>query len=228
MIDMKKSVIVISAHPDDETLGVGGALLRHASKRDDLFWLIVTNISEEIGFSKERVALRQAEIDKVADMYGFREVFKLDYPTMHLSSSDLITMVPKISEVFQKVRPNIIYSLNRSDAHSDHRVIFDATMACTKSFRYPFIEQVLMYECISETEFAPALPEKMFMPNYFIDISEYLEQKLEIMQVFESEVASHPFPRSLENIRALAHFRGAVAGVQYAEAFQLIKFIERG
>ncbi|GHA53267.1 PIG-L deacetylase family protein [Pontibacter akesuensis] len=220
-------VIVISAHPDDEVLGVGGALLKHKKNGDEIYWLIVTNIFEKDGFSESRVRTRQEEIVRVADLLGVKQTFKLDYPTMTLSSSSLIKMVPEISAIFQEVKPEIIYSLNRSDAHSDHRVIFDAVMACTKSFRYPFIKRVLMYECISETEFAPVLPEKAFLPNYFIDISEHLEQKLEIMKIYESELGEHPFPRSLENIKALAHFRGASVGVHYAEAFQLIKYIDK-
>ena len=222
-----KKVIVISAHPDDETLGAGGTLLKHKNDGDQIFWLIVTNISEGQGFSSDRVHSRQIEIDKVSAIFGFEQVFKLDYPTMTLSSSSLLTLVPKISEVFSKVQPEIIYTLNRSDAHSDHRVLFDAVMACTKSFRYPFIKRVLMYECISETEFAPALSEKAFLPNYFVEITEYMTIKLEIMEIFESELGEHPFPRSLENIKALATYRGASVGVKYAEAFQLIKFIDK-
>jgi len=80
-----------------------------------------------------------------------------------------------------------------------------------------------MYECISETEFAPALPEKAFQPNVFIDISVNLEEKLELMKIYDSELGEHPFPRSERNIRALATYRGATCGVEYAEAFQLLK-----
>lgn len=222
-----KNVIIISAHPDDETLGAGGTILKHIAKGDKVFWLIVTNVFEHQGFTKERVDSRQEEIKKVEKLLGISKTYLLNYPTMSLSSSSLIKMVPEISKVFSEVEPEIIYTLNRSDAHSDHRVIFDAVMACTKSFRYPFIKQILMYECISETEFAPALAEKAFLPNYFVDITEYIDQKNEIMKVFESEIAEHPFPRSLENIKALAHFRGASVGVKYAEAFQLLKYIDK-
>lgn len=222
-----KNVIVISAHPDDETLGVGGTILKHVANGDNVYWLIVTNVFENQGFSKERVESRQLEISKVEKMFGFKKTFNLNYPTMRLSSSSLIKMVPEISTVFLEVKPEIVYTLNRSDAHSDHRVIFDAVMACTKSFRYPFIKQILMYECISETEFAPALAEKVFLPNYFVDITNYLDKKNEVMKIFESELGQHPFPRSLENIKALAHFRGSSVGVQYAEAFQLLKYIDK-
>lgn len=222
-----KKVVVVSAHPDDEVLGAGGAILKHKAQGDEIYWLIVTNIFEEYGFSKSRVDTRQVEINEVAEQLGIKKIFKLDYPTMTLSSSSLIRLVPDISAVFQEVEPEIIYCLNRSDAHSDHRIIFDAVMACTKSFRYPYIKTVLMYECLSETEFAPMLPEKAFLPNYFIDISEFLPLKLEIMKIYDSELGEHPFPRSLENIIALAHFRGASVGVKYAEAFQLVKHINK-
>lgn len=222
-----KNVIIISAHPDDEILGAGGTLLKHFFNGDKIFWLITTDIFEEQGFTKERVRSRQNEIDEVSTRIGFEKVFKLSYPTMSLSSSTINKMVPEISKIFNEVKPEIIYCLNRSDAHSDHRVTFDAVMSCTKSFRYPFIKQVLLYECISETEFAPALPEKVFIPNYFIDISPFLQLKLEIMEIYKSEVGEHPFPRSLRNMEALATYRGASVGVNYAEAFQLIKYIDK-
>ena len=222
-----RNIVVISAHPDDEILGVGGTLLKHKKNGDKIYWLITTNIFENQGFSKERISSRQKEIKKISEALSVEKVFMLDYPTMSLSTSSLIEMVPKISKIFTEIEPEIVYCLNRSDAHSDHRITFDAVMACTKSFRYPFIKQVLMYECISETEFAPQLPEKVFIPNYFVDISSFLEEKMNLMKIYESELGKHPFPRSLKNIEALATFRGASVGVEYAEAFQLIKYIDK-
>ncbi len=222
-----KKIIVISAHPDDEIIGAGGTLLKHKKNGDELYWIITTNVFEKHGFTKERVLSRQEEISTVAQRLGVKKTYALDYPTMMLSSDSLIEMIPKISAIFTEIRPEVIYCLNRSDAHSDHRITFDAVMACTKSFRYPYIKQVLMYECISETEFAPQLPEKVFMPNYFVDISDFHQEKLEIMKIYESELGTHPFPRSLRNMEALATYRGASVGVEYAEAFQLLKFIDK-
>lgn len=220
---MAKSIVIVSAHPDDEILGAGGTLIKHRDQGDSIHWLIVTNIFEHQGFSKERIAERQQEIDTVAEKLKVKEVCKLDYPTMSLSGSSLSTMILKISDFFRQVEPEVIYCLNRSDAHSDHRIVFDAVMACTKSFRYPFIREVMMYECLSETEFAPSLPEKVFQPNCYIDISDGMEEKIELMKVYASELGEHPFPRSEKNIRALATFRGASAGMDFAEAFQIIK-----
>tara|TARA_B100001059_G_C17698883_1_gene508958 strand:- start:64 stop:735 length:672 start_codon:yes stop_codon:yes gene_type:complete len=222
-----KKVIVISAHPDDEILGVGGTLLKHQFNGDEIAWIIITTISKENGFSKKKLSIRKKEIEKVSEMVGFSNVYQLNYLTMSLNSEIMNEMIPKISSIFFEFKPEIIYVMNRSDAHSDHRYTFDSVLACTKSFRYPFVKKVLMYECISETEFAPQLPEKVFMPNYFVDISKFFQKKIEIMQVYKSELGEHPFPRSNRNIEALATFRGASVGVEYAESFQIIKIIDK-
>jgi N-acetylglucosamine malate deacetylase 1 len=220
-------VIIISAHPDDETLGAGGTLLKHKQQGDEINWLIVTDVFENEGFSVERVLSRKLEIDIVSKLYSFENVYKLGYPTMKLNDTLLVDLVNKISNIFQELKPEIIYVMNRSDAHSDHRIVFDAVMSCTKSFRYPSVKKVLMYECLSETELAPILPERVFQPNYFVDISDFIDKKIEIMKTFDSELGEHPFPRSIKNIEALATFRGATVGVFYAEAFQLIKFVDK-
>ena len=222
-----QKVIVISAHPDDETLGVGGTLFRHKAIGDETNWLIVTNVCEENGFTKKRVLTRQKEISIVSKLYSFKKVVKLDYPTMKLDGSHLNELINKISKLFEEIKPEVIYVLNRSDAHSDHRIVFEAIMSSSKSFRHSYIKKILMYECISETEFAPILPENVFMPNYFVDITVYFKKKIEAMKIFKSELGTHPFPRSIKNIEALASYRGAIAGVKYAEAFQLLKFIDK-
>jgi LmbE family N-acetylglucosaminyl deacetylase len=219
--------VVIAAHPDDETLGAGGTMLKHAANGDNVYWLIATNMLESEGFSKEHIDQRQSEIELAGKKLCVKGINKLNFASMSLTDNSLNQLIPKISAYFNEIKPEVIYVMNRSDAHSDHRILFDAVMACTKSFRYPFIKRVLMYECLSETEFAPALPEKVFIPNYYVDISDYMDKKLEIMKIYESEIDVHPFPRSITNIKALAQYRGASVGVNYAEAFQLLKFIDK-
>ena len=132
-------------------------------------------------------------------------------------------LIDKISKAINEVRPSIIYLPFKGDVHSDHRKIFEASYSCTKAFRYPFIKKIYMMETLSETEFAPSTKEDSFIPNSFVDISEYFEKKIEIMKIFKSEVAEHPFPRSEKNIRALAVLRGATCGCEYAESFMLLK-----
>jgi N-acetylglucosamine malate deacetylase 1 len=222
-----KKVLIVAPHPDDETLGCGGTILKHISNGDKVVWLIINSVSVENGFTQERVESRKSEIDLVADLYGFHHVKQLGFPTMQLQKIDETLLINSIAEVIRVEEPQIIYLPNRSDAHSDHRITFNAVMACTKSFRNPFLRKVLMYECISETEFAPAFAENVFLPNYFNDISLYFDKKLEIMRIYSSELGNHPFPRSEQNINALAVHRGSQAGVRYAEAFQLVKFIDK-
>ncbi|MDO9580166.1 MAG: PIG-L deacetylase family protein, partial [Bacteroidales bacterium] len=207
-----KKVLVVAPHPDDETLGCGGTLLKHKNSGDKIFWMIVTNIQSENGWSEEEVQKRQKEINQVSAMYGFEKIFKLDFPTTMLDTIPYSDLITKISAVIQEIKPSIVYIPNHSDVHTDHQVTFKATISCCKSFRAPFIRKMLMYECLSETEFAPALRENVFIPNVFIDISEYLNRKLEIMKIYDSEVMDPPFPRSMETVISLAKYRGSRIG----------------
>lgn len=220
-------VVVISAHPDDEVLGCGGTLIKHKNLGDEIYWIITTCLTEDQGFKKERILDRKKEIVQVANMLGVVKTFELEFPTMSLDGASLNKMVPMISLVFNEIEPEVVYVLNRSDAHTDHHITFQAVFSSTKSFRHPYIKKVLMYECISETEFGVPTPENAFVPNYFVDISESIVDKLEVMHIYASELSEHPFPRSTRNIKALATYRGATAGVEYAEAFQLLKYIDK-
>ncbi|NQT95554.1 MAG: PIG-L family deacetylase [Candidatus Omnitrophica bacterium] len=219
------NVLVLAVHPDDETLGCGGTLLKHKASGDNIYWLIATAMKEESGFNKKQIEEREHEIDTVKGMYGFSELFNLDIPTTKadkITSKELIT---KISDIFNNVKPEIIYLPFMHDVHSDHRVIFDAAYSCTKTFRYPFIRKILMMETISETELAPPTKETIFIPNSFVNISNFMDKKLEIMRVFESEHGNHPFPRSPETIKAIATARGAIAGCKFAEGFMVLREI---
>jgi len=223
-------VLVIAVHPDDETLGCGGTLLKHKAKGDEIYWLIVTTIKSgykgwDLGFSEEVIEKREKEIEKVANIYNFDDVFRLEFPTMRLDEISMSELIGAVSKVFKEVKPSIVYLPFKSDVHSDHRKVFEASFSCVKIFRYPFIKRVLMMETISETDFAPATKEDSFVPNVFVDISNFFEKKLEIMKIYESEIGIHPFPRSLETIEALAKVRGAQAGCRYAESFMLLKEI---
>lgn len=216
-------VLFVSVHPDDETLGCGGTIIKHKKNGDDIYWMIITEANQSEGYSKEFVEARKLQIDKISDFYKFDKVSNLGFPAAKLQNVDFNDIVDKIATVMNSIKPQIVYTVNRSDVHTDHQVAAKAVFSCTKTFRYPFIKRILMYECLSETEMAPALHEAVFIPNVFSDISEYLDYKLEAMSIYETEVKSPPFPRSLENIKALARYRGSTAGVDYAEAFMLIR-----
>jgi N-acetylglucosamine malate deacetylase 1 len=215
--------LVIAPHPDDELLGCGGTLLRRNSEGATLGWLIMTEISEEYGWSSERVCERKNEIEQVRKGLGVQpeHLFQLSFPTTKLDTFPMGELIDKVSEVFQSFQPEEVFIPHQGDVHSDHRITFEAVSACTKWFRYPSVKRVLAYETLSETEFSLD-SSKVFQPNVFVDISSYLERKLELLRIYGSELGEFPFPRSETAVRALAEFRGATSGFEYAEGFQLL------
>ena len=218
-------VLVVAVHPDDETLGCGGTLLKHKSNNDEIHWLIVTDIKESEGFNKSTIEKRKNEIDKVKRLFNFNSVSKLGLSTAKIDEYSMSSLIEKISSVINKVKPHIIYLPFKGDIHSDHKHVFNAAYSCTKSFRYPFIKIIYMMETLSETEFSLSTKDESFIPNVFVDISDYMDKKIEAIKVYKSEIGNHPFPRSEKNIRALATYRGATSSCDYAESFMLLKEI---
>ncbi|MFH1310456.1 MAG: PIG-L family deacetylase, partial [Candidatus Omnitrophota bacterium] len=166
---------------------------------------------------------RQREIEKVASKYAFNGIYNLDFPTMQLGKIPFDKFISAISDVFKQIEPNIVYLPFKGDVHTDHYLTFRAAYSCTKVFRYPSIKKIAMMEILSETEFAPSTKEDSFVPNMFVDITDYVDSKIEVFNIYKSEIGNHPFPRSERNIRALSTFRGATAGCGYAESFMILK-----
>jgi LmbE family N-acetylglucosaminyl deacetylase len=219
-----KTVCVVASHPDDETLGCGGTLLRHRAEGDELHWCIITAMRSAEGFSKGDQERQDREISAVAGLYDFSAVHKLGYPTTQLDTIPLGEIIQKISGIFQKIRPQIIYLPFCGDVHTDHRIVCDAVVSSSKWFRCDSIKRLLAYETLSETDFGMN-PAKTFSPNVFVDVAAFLDRKLEIMQVYAGQMGDFPFPRSEQAVRALASLRGAAAGCGAAEAFLLLKEI---
>jgi N-acetylglucosamine malate deacetylase 1 len=217
-------VLAIAVHPDDETLGCGGPLLRLAEEGASLHWLLLTSIHPSFG-TPEQAARQARQIEAVRAAFPFVTFDWLKHPTAELERVPMGQLVGQIREIVAQVRPEVVFIPNRSDAHSDHRIAFQASHAVLKSFYLKAlgVRRVLLCEVISETDAAAPLPENAFIPNVFVDISATLERKLEIMSQFQSEVHPEPGPRSLSAIRAQARCRGATVGAEYAEAFMLLR-----
>ncbi len=215
------NVLVISPHPDDETLGAGGTLLKLKAEGHKTFWLNVTNVKEEYGYSAERIAERNGEIQKVKEAYGFEGFWNLEMEPAGMDKYQTGALVSQFKKVFEKVKPRLLLIPYRYDVHSDHRVIFDTVYSCTKAFRAPYLKTVLSMEILSETDQAQC--ESRFAPNVFIDISQYIDKKLDIMKIYKSEIDVAPFPRNENAIKGLAAYRGATAYQKYSESFYLVK-----
>lgn len=221
----ESSMLVIAPHPDDETLGCGGTLLKLKAQGVSIHWLIVTTIDGVSGFPQERVPVRRAEIEAVQKAYDFDSIHYCELPAAALDTVTKGTLVGAISTVIQKVQPDTVYVPYRNDVHSDHAAVFDAAMAASKTFRAPWVKSVYVYETLSETDFGLRSDDPGFKPNLYEDISGYLDQKIDIMRLFDGEMGAFPFPRSEECLRALATLRGAQANVFAAEAFMVLKEI---
>ena len=116
-----KKVLVVAIHPDDETLGCGGTLLKHKESGDEIHWLIATEMTVEHGFKESVVRKREEEIKKVSILYNFDSINRLGLPTMKIDKYDTSYLVNKISEIFNQIKPDTIYLPFKSDVHSDHR-----------------------------------------------------------------------------------------------------------
>lgn len=222
--DPINKVLFVSVHPDDETLGCSGTILKYKEAGDSIYWLNLTGVSTDhpYGFSKEFVDIRNDLLIRVSEAYGFERLINLDLPTMMLDTFSMSELIGKVDAAISEIKPSVVYIPNRSDVHTDHQVAFQAVYSCTKNFRKPYIRKIMMYETLSETEFAPALLENSFMPNCFIDISVFMDKKIEIMRMYDTEIMQNPLPRSVHAIKGLGAYRGSRIGVLYAEAFQVL------
>lgn len=220
---MNERILAVSAHPDDETLGAGGTLLRHKRRGDKIYWLNITNMKTSFNFKSHDVEKRRKEIKRVFNEYGFDGFADLALKPSGLETYKKKYLIEKISGVFKSIKPTTVILPYRNDAHTDHRIVFENAYSSAKAFRHPYIKKVLMMEVLSETDFA--FDGCAFSPNYFVNISDHLEKKIKIAKIYKGEIKKHPFPRSAEALKALAVLRGAKANCRYAEGFIALKYI---
>ena len=221
-VRMSRRVLVIAPHPDDETLGVGGTLLKLRDNGYETFWVIFTKADETIA-SKEWLEKRKKEIEMVAEEYRFSDVFELGFITTKLDTYPIRELIKALSDVIQKAKPEIVFVNHPYDIHSDHKIVFQVAMSSLKTFRAGFVKKILSYETITETDQGLFKCENSFIPNSYIDISSYIDKKLEIMSIYESEVMDYPLPRSIDSIKALNRYRGSFMGYEHAEAFYVLR-----
>ncbi|MBC8296475.1 MAG: PIG-L family deacetylase [Pelagibacterales bacterium] len=225
----KKNILIIAPHPDDETLGCGGTIFKHKKKGDNVFLVIITSvktITDSNGninkFYKNSIT-QNRENQKIKKFYNFKKIFYLNFPTTRLDVIPFGDIAKSIDNTIKEVKPEVVYLPSIFDSHTDHYVTVKATLNCIKWFRNNSIKRVLGYEVLSETNFNYL--EGVFKPNVYIDISSFLQKKINAMKIYKTELKKHPFPRSPESIKSLAILRGSESGVKAAEAFHL--YIDR-
>lgn len=216
-------VIIISPHADDETIGAGGTLLKYSENGEGIYWINVTNARKEYGYSDKLEKQGIEEIETVSKLYHCEKTYDLKLEPAGLHKYDISILIDSFSRIFREVEPNLIILPYMYDAHSDHRIVFEAAYACTKAFRFPSINKVMCMEIISETD--NAIPSRGFVPNFYVNIDNYIEGKLDVLHIYKNEMGVAPFPRNAEAVKGMAAYRAAACNCKYAEAFKILKEI---
>ena len=217
-------ILIIAPHPDDEVLGCGGTIAKHASGGDEVYLCVVTKAYPP-EWSEDEIKERREEVLKANKILGVKKTYFLDSPTVKLDTIPQKELNEAITQVISEVQPEIVYIPHRGDVNKDHQLVFEAAMVAVRPRPTLAVRKVLSYEVLSETEWAAPFVENAFIPNVYMDISETLETKLKAMSEYQSELKEFPHPRSLEAITALAKMRGVAVGVEAAEAFLLVREI---
>lgn len=215
-------VLVIAAHMDDETLGMGGTIARHVAAGDEVHVCIVCKRAYDHRFDPALVQEEKEAALRAAAVLGYGAPIFLDLRDELLDERLLDVIVP-LEECVAKVRPAVLYTNHRGDSNQDHRAVFQATMVACRTIAAHRVPRLLAYEVPSSTEQAPPFPEYAFQPNFYVDVAAFLERKLRAVSAYTREARQFPHPRSPKGVEVLALKRGMEAGFAAAEAFAIVR-----
>ena len=226
---MNKPIFIVAAHPDDEVLGCGGTIARHADEGDQVQVLIVaegaTSRQEQRNrnqASDELSALAQAA-QQAGKILGAQGVELLALPDNRLDSLDRLDLIKQIELRIERHQPQVVYTHHAGDVNIDHRRLHEAVVtACRPTPGQP-VRRLLSFEVASSTEWQPPGSAPAFQPNWFVDISAQWLCKREALEAYASEMRPWPHARSIQAVEHLARWRGAQVGVEAAEAFCLLR-----
>ena len=226
-----KTVFVVAAHPDDEVLGCGGTLLKHVSNGDEVFVLFVSDgvsarykTSEKIKCANE-ILKREKMARKVAKIAKFKIVDFLNLKNLELHTYPHNFLTNKIFSYFKRYKPDIVYTHYEYDLNIDHYHTFFSTFVASRPNSNFKIKKLLSFEIPSSTDWGINSNNKMFNPNYFVDISKFSKKKELLLNHYKFEMRKSPHSRSITNINALSVVRGGIAGINKAEAFFVNRII---
>jgi LmbE family N-acetylglucosaminyl deacetylase len=210
-IHMGERVLVIAPHADDEVLGVGGTIARFADEGAEV------SVGEEDHIRREAV--------RAHEILMLKEAIYLDFPAAALDTVAHRELNNALSLLYKRICPTIVFVPFLGDVHRDHQAAFQSAMVMCRPTSGNLPHSVLAYETISETNWNASPVTPGFLPNTYVDISNYLETKLAAFQAYASQVRSFPHERSLETMRAMAVMRGSTVHLKAAEAFVALRNI---
>lgn len=221
---MKKKILVVGAHPDDEILGCGGTLINHIRNRDTVYSLIlgegITSRSTSRNLSKDKKKLSEIKLHAISanKLIGVKKLYFGNFPDNRFDSVNLLDLTKYIESIFTAIKPDIVYTHFYNDLNIDHRLTFQAVVTACRPYKNKC--EIYCFETLSSTDFSPG--RKNFNPNYFVDISKSINKKIQALKKYKTEIKKYPFIRSDKNIMTLAQYRGLNVGIKYCEAFELI------
>ncbi len=216
-------VLVVVAHPDDEALGCSGTIAKYVAEGDKVHLLFMCdgvssrNISSDNDVEKRKLAAQQS-----ANILGIESLNYLNFPDNKMDTVPLLEVVQSIEEVIKKLQPKIIYTHHVGDLNVDHQITHRAVMTACRPLPDFCVKEIYAFEVLSSTEWQTPgiLP---FIPNVFVDIKGYIDIKKQALNVYSEEMRQSPHSRSIDNALRLNALRGNSIGVDYAEAFKLIR-----
>lgn len=218
-------ILIIAPHADDEIIGTGGLIAKNVAGGNEVYVCIVTRGVQPL-FSDESVKQVRSETIECHKKIGVTKTYFLEFPAVMLEKENRYEINGKISEVIGAVCPDEVYIPHIGDMQKDHQIVAEAAMVGLRPKYKHIVKKIYAYETLSETGWNIPNIQNEFIPNVYVDISEYLPKKLQAMECYGSQLGDFPDARSLGAIEALAKYRGAVMNMEAAEAFMLIRSIE--
>lgn len=222
---MNKKILVVAAHPDDEILGCGATMAKYIKAGHEVHVIILAEglTSRDAIRDRDKKAEELSTLAKVSykanQLIGVSSLTLHDFPDNRMDSIDLLDIVKTVEKHIDLIKPDVIYTHHAGDVNIDHRCLHNAVITACRPFPGNLVNTLLFFEVPSNTEWAPPYSLTPFVPNWFTDISEFLEVKIRALEIYQSEMRPWPHARSLKAIEHLAYWRGSNIGVNAAEAF---------
>ena len=222
-----KVALVIAAHPDDEVLGCGATVARLVDEGWCVYVLIVAEgaTSRDIMRDPAMHVKELSELARCAEVanaiLGVVSVKLLSLPDNRMDGMELLDVVKIVEAEIEQLRPDMVLTHHAGDVNVDHRVLHDAVITACRPQPGHSVRTLLFFEVPSSTEWRPAASGVQFAPDYFFDVTAFLDRKLAALNAYAPEMRAFPHPRSIKAVEHLAGWRGATIGCAAAEAFML-------
>lgn len=223
---MKKKILIVAAHPDDEILGCGGTIARLVKEGYEAYTLILGEGITSRDTQRNRIK-RKKEIQELKKqvyranrIIGVKDIFLFDFPDNRFDSVPLLDIIKVIEKIKNKVKPDIIFTHYENDLNIDHQITYRALLTAARPLPDETVKEIYAFEVPSSTEWNFPL---RFSPDVFFDISYDMNRKIKAIKKYAPEVKLFPHPRSVEGLKINAGYWGTRVGVKYAEAFKLVR-----